>query len=214
MHSSPLVELLIRRITSNALGYGLLVDELMLVVGGFDDFGEVYALLEVDADEVVEVAVEDAADVGDLEVGAVVADHLVGVHNVGSDLVAELGGTVFALELGHVTATLLLLEVGEAGVEDAHRDVLVLELGAFVLDRYGDVGGQVLEPDGGGVLLDVLAAVPAGTEEVELDVVGVDLDLGDVLDFGQDLDQREAGMAQVGGVEGRQTDEAVDATLA
>ena len=186
----------------------------MLVVGGFDDFGEVYALLEVDADEVVEVAVEDAADVGDLEVGAVVADHLVGVHNVGSDLVAELGGTVFALEFGHVTATLLLLEVGEAGVEDAHRDVLVLELRAFVLDRYGDVGGQVLEPDGGGVLLDVLAAVPAGTEEVELDVVGVDLDLGDVLNFGQDLDQREAGVAQVGGVEGRQSDEAVDATLA
>ena len=72
----------------------------------------------------------------------------------------------------------------------------------------------MLEPDGGGVLLDVLAAVPAGTEEVELDVVGVDLDLGDVLNFGQDLDQREAGMAQVGGVEGRQADEAVDATLA
>ena len=32
---------------------------------------------------------------------------------------------------------------------------------------------------------------------------GVDLDLGDVFNFGQDLDQREAGVAQIGGVEGR-----------
>ena len=134
------------------------------------------------------------------------------MQHVAADLVAPLGSHPLAAETGEFVGPLPVLTVQQAGTKDAHGIFPVLVLGAFGLAGDDDAGGQVGEPDGGGDLLDVLSTRAAGTEEVHLEVIGADFDLGLLLDGGgQDLHLGEGGVAEVVGVVGGQSDEAVNA---
>jgi hypothetical protein len=72
-----------------------------------------------------------------------------------------------------------------------------------VRDAHGGVGG-----------VDVLAALAAGAVGVDAEVFGLDVDDDGVVDLGRDEDAGEAGVAALGGVEGRDADEAMDAGFA
>ena len=123
------------------------------------------------------------AGVVDAVVGHAVLGEVVGADLLGAIAAADLRAAV-GLDL---VALLALLEVEEAGAEDGHRLVLVLELRALVLADGDDAGGDVGDADGGGVLLDVLAAVSAGVEDVDTQVVRVDVHV-DVIGFREDGD--------------------------
>src|SRR3990172_11441446 len=105
---------------------------------------------------------------------------------VSSDLLRPLAGAHLG-SAGRVQLRPLsaLLDVQDARSQDRHRLGAVLELGALVLAHGGDAGRDVGYADGGGVLLPVLAAVAAGVEDVEAQVLLVDMHV-DVLSLWQD----------------------------
>jgi hypothetical protein len=77
-----------------------------------------------------------------------------------------------------------------------------------------EAGGEVGDADGGVGGVDVLAALAAGAVGVDAQVFGLDVDDDGVVDLGRDEDAGEAGVAALGGVEGRDADEAMDAGFA
>jgi hypothetical protein len=70
---------------------------------------------QIGADEGVDVAIHDAVYVAGAELGAVVFDHAVGLHDVRADLAAERDVELGLVELVCVRLTLLNFEVVEAG---------------------------------------------------------------------------------------------------
>ena len=96
---------------------------------------------EVGGDEIVYFAVEDGLGVGGLVVGAVVLDHLVGLEDVGADLVAPGDFAFFAVEFGDFVVAFLLFESFDFGLEEGEGDGAVLMLGAF---------GDTIDDDAGG----------------------------------------------------------------
>src|SRR3954452_424587 len=93
--------------------------------------------------EVVEVAVEHALDVADLEPRALVLHLLVRRHHVVTDLVAHRRLRRRPGDGGEGVLALLALEVGELRHEHLHRPRLVLRLTALVLARHHDTGREV-----------------------------------------------------------------------
>src|SRR3990172_9201520 len=118
-------------------------------------------------DDIFDVAVEEGGQVvpgvADAVVGHPVLGEVVGTYLLGALAGADLGAAG-RLDLLALPA---LLDIEDAGAEDGHRLVAVLELGALVLADGDDAGGDVGDADGGGVLLDVLAAVAAGVEDID-----------------------------------------------
>ena len=109
---------------------------------------------------------------------------------------------------------LLELQLRQLGAQHLHGVVTVLELAALRLAEHHDARGQVGQADGGGGLVDVLAAGAAGAAGLHLDVLRPDLDLAVVVQLGHDLHGGEAGLPPGVGVEGRYTDQSVHAVLA
>ena len=73
-------------------------------------FGFFGSEAEVCGYEIVYFAVEDGLGVGGLVIGAVVLDHLVGLEDVGADLVAPGDFALFAVDFGEFVVTFLLFE--------------------------------------------------------------------------------------------------------
>ncbi len=163
-------------------------------------------------DKAVELAVEDGVGVGFFVAGAGVLDEFVGLEDVVADLLAPAGRFAGA-ELANRGGVLFELHLGELAAEDFHGFFLVLELGAFVLNRDDGAGGEVGDADGGVGGVDGLAAVAAGVVDVDAKVFFVNSDVGAGLEDGKNFDEREGGLAEVVGVEGGKADEAVDAVL-
>ena len=128
-------------------------------------------------DEAVQVTVEDTLSVADLEVGPVVFDELVRMEHIAAYRIAAEAHADDASFLRELLLPFLLGELGEAGLEDTERGLLVRSLGAFVLALDDDAGRHVGDPDGGVRLVDVLAAGTLRTVRVDPEVVLVDLDV-------------------------------------
>ena len=109
---------------------------------------------------------------------------------------------------------LLELQLRQLGAQHLHGVVAILKLAALRLTEHHDAGGQVGQADGGGGLVDVLAACAGGAACLHLDVLGADLDLAVVVQLRHDLQGGKAGLTAGVGVEGTDTDETVDAVLA
>ena len=108
---------------------------------------------------------------------------------------------------------LLLGELGQPGLEDPHRGLLVRRLGALVLALDDDAGRQVRDPDGGVGLVDVLAAGALRAIGVDSQVALVDLDVAVLREQRRGNHLRERRVAPVRLVEGAQADEPVLAAL-
>ena len=109
---------------------------------------------------------------------------------------------------------LLGFQLQQLGPQHLHAVVLVLELAALLLGRHHDAGGLVDQADGGGGLVDVLAAGAAGPVDLHLDVLLPDLHGVVVLHLRHDLDGGKRGLPPGVGVEGGDADQTVDAVLA
>src|ERR1700722_16660264 len=70
------------------------------------------------------------------------------------------------------------------------------------------------DADGGVGGIDVLAALAAGAVGVDAEIFGLDVDDDSVVDLGRDEDAGEAGVATLGGVEGRDANQAMYASFA
>ena len=170
-------------------------------------------VVEVLADEAVDVAVEDSARVAHLEAGAVVLDALGRVERVRADLRAPLDRLLLAALGGEHLGTLSLLLFEELGAQEAHRGLAVLELRALVLALDDDAGRHVRDADRRVGLVHVLAAGSGSAVGVDAQVVLVDLDLDLVGDHRPHVHLGEGGVAARLRVEGRDADQAVDAAL-
>src|ERR1044072_9292614 len=116
------------------------------------------ALQQVFPDESVQVPVQHALRVPHLEPGAVVLHSLDGMERVATDLGAPFGRLGLSAFLGELLGALVLLEGEETGLQKAHRDRLVLGLGALVLALDDDTRRDVRDAHGRVGLVDVLAA--------------------------------------------------------
>src|SRR5882724_2919893 len=143
-----------------------------------------------------------------------VFDHAIGLHDVGADLAAEGDFQFGFVELVGVLLALLDFLVVELGAEHFHGQGAVFALAAFGLAGYHRVGGQVGDADGGFDLVYVLAAFAAGAVGVHAEFFGADVDLDAVVDFGDDEDGGERGVAAGGLVERGDADETMDAGFA
>src|SRR5215213_9304906 len=168
---------------------------------------------QIRTDEAVEIAVEHALRISDLEAGAMVLHELVRLEDVAADLAAEADVLRLAALAGELGLALLLAELRDARPEDAQRRLLVGRLGALVLALDDDAGRQVRQPDRGIRLVDVLAAGAARPVRVDPQLRLVDLHCALV---GQQRSHDHLGEARVAAVrlvEGRQANEPVDAAL-
>src|SRR6185437_12417898 len=161
----------------------------------------------------VEVAIQDAVDVADLELGAGVFAHLIGLEHIAADLAAEINVELAVFDLAGGSALLLELVLVEARTQDLHRHVLVLVLRALVLALHHDIGRQMDDAHRRVGHIDVLPALAAGAEGVNAQVLFADVDLDFVVNFRADEDAGKRGMAALGLVEGRDANQAVDAAL-
>ena len=143
--------------------------------------------------ELVQLAAEDPVELVHRELDPVVGEPVLG-EVVGADLLGALAAADLRaarrVELGPLALELALVE---AGAEDAHRLVLVLELRLLVLHRDDDAGRQVRDPHGGVGRVHGLAAGAGRAVDVDLEVVRVDLDL-DLLRLGHHGDRRRGGV--------------------
>src|SRR5262249_8407957 len=143
--------------------------------------------VEVIADEVVEIAVENALGVTRLVAGAMVLDPLVGVQEVAADLRAPGDVLDLAALLGQLLRAFALLQLDQLRAQELHRHRLVLGLRALVLALHDDAGGDVGDAHGRVGLVDVLAAGAGGAVGVDAQVGVVDLDLDTLVDQRADV---------------------------
>src|SRR5882757_3226049 len=169
---------------------------------------------EVGADEGGEVAVEDPVDVADAEFGAVVLDEAIGLHDVGTDLAAERDVELRFVEPVGFVAALLNFQVVEFRAQHLHGHFAVLVLAALHLAGHDDSAGNVRDANGGFHFIDILAALAAGAESVEFQVIRLDVDFDAVVHFGNDEDGGERSVATRGLIEGGNAYESVHAGFA
>src|SRR5581483_6299377 len=108
--------------------------------------------------ETIEISVEHALGVPDLETGSGVLHLLIRVQDVAPDRISaesHVHAAALACELG---LALLLRLLGEARAEDLQRSLLVRGLAALVLHRHDDVRGDVRDANRAVGLVHVLAA--------------------------------------------------------
>jgi anaerobic selenocysteine-containing dehydrogenase len=162
-------------------------------------------------EHLVDVAVEDGADIGVRFTRAGIFDLLVGLHDVGSDLVPPADFAFFNARL----FGLFLLEFifVQAGFEHLHRGSFVLVLAAVVLALYDDAGGFMRDPNGRLGFVDVLPAGPRSAVGVDADIFVLDDDIDVVVDFGGDHDGSKGGVPFGVGVERADAYQAVDAVF-
>src|SRR6266498_1225505 len=123
---------------------------------------------EVLVDERIEIAVEHALGISDLEARTLVLDLLIRMQNVVADrLPAEADVLDIASLLRQLRLTFLLGELGEPRLEDTHRRLLVRRLRALVLALGDDAGWQMRDPHGGICLVDVLTTCALGAVGVD-----------------------------------------------
>ena len=80
-----------------------------------------------------EVAVEDALDVADLEVGAQILDHLIRVQHIGADLTPPARLGLIPPDGLDLCKLFLSRHLGKAGRQQLHRSRPVLDLGPLGL---------------------------------------------------------------------------------
>src|SRR4030095_16357090 len=85
------------------------------------------------ANERVEPSIHDRFHGSDLDAGAIVLDDLVRRERVGADLAAEGDLLLLPGQVGQLLLLLLLVDLEEPRLEDAHRGIAVPELRALVL---------------------------------------------------------------------------------
>ena len=126
---------------------------------------------------------------------------------------------VYHLSLIHIYVVDLVLvllqsDLVQLSLHHLHGVLAVLQLAALGLAARHNAGGLVDQADGGGRLVDVLAACTGGAVDLHLDVGGVDFNVDVVVQLGHDLKAGETGLAAGVGVKRADAHQTVDAVLA
>ena len=106
------------------------------------------------------------------------------------------------------------LPLEQASAQDLHRGFAILGLAALVLAGDDDPGRNVRKANGRARLVHMLAARAGGAIGIHANVVVLQVDLGVRIDLRQHFDEREGGVAPMGGVEWREPHQPVRASFA
>src|SRR6185437_2129951 len=166
------------------------------------------------SNEHVEIPVQYAIHIAGFDAGAQVFDHAIGLQDIRANLGAEVNLELGVFNFFSDRALLFELVFVEARTQHLHRLLTVLVLRALILAGDDDVGGKMRHADGriGGV--DVLAALAAGAIGVDAQILRLDVDFNGVVDFRRDEDAGERGVAALGGIERRDSHQAMHAGFA
>src|SRR6516225_7660920 len=197
-------------ITSRAAALG----GVGLVVGLDVELALGFLREEIGADKRIEVAVEHAIHVADFEFGAMVLDEAVGLHHVGTDLAAEGDIHLGFVELLALFTALLHFEVVKFRTQHFHGHFALLVLAALHLAGHDDPCGSVCNAHRGFNLVDVLPALAAGAEGIQLQILRFDVHINAVVNFRNHKHRGERGVPASGLVKGRNPDQAVNAGFA
>ena len=170
--------------------------------------------LEVSKDKAIQITIHHGIDITGLVVGTVILDHGVGHEHIAADLVAPGDLILHALDVVDLVHVLLLCDLIQLCLQHFHGVVTVLELAALGLAADHDAGGLVDQTNSGRGLVDVLAACTGGAEHLHLDVLGADVHLNGVVQFGHHFQRGKAGLAAGVGIKRRHADQTVHAVLA
>ena len=138
---------------------------------------------QIGANKWIDVSIQDAVDVASAELGAMVFDHAVWLHDVGTNLAAERDVQLGLVELVGMRLALLDLEIVKPGAQHFHGHFAVFALAALGLAADDDIGRQVRDADGGLDFVDVLAALAARTECIDAQIFGTNVDFDAVVNF-------------------------------
>src|SRR5690606_22110307 len=145
--------------------------------------------------------------------GAQILDHLVGLENVGANLVAPADiGLAGRLGVGRFLA-LLQLHLIEPRLQHVHGGGAVLVLAALLLAGHDATGGQMGDADRRIRGVHGLPARARGAVGVDLEVAFANLDVDGIVDHGIDPDAGKAGVAAGGRIIGADAHQPVHAAL-
>src|SRR5215469_4952830 len=169
---------------------------------------------EIGADKRLEVTIENAVDVANFEFGAVVLDEPIGLHHIGTDLAAEGNVHLCFVEFVAFFAALLHFEIIEFRSQHFHSHFAVLVLAALHLTGDDDARGNVRDAVSGFDLVDVLSGLAAGTEGIELQVLGLDVHFDTVVNLRNHKNRGERSVTASGLIKGRNANEAMNTGFA
>src|ERR1051326_2042836 len=121
------------------------------------------ARAEPRVDEAVEITVEHPLRIARAHTGAQVLHHLVRLQHIAANLTAPPDLALFAVELVHLGALLVLLFFVEPRFQDIHRRRAILDLRTFVLANHDNAGRDVREAHRGVRRVHALPAFAGGT---------------------------------------------------
>src|SRR5258705_5262382 len=124
-----------------------------------------------------------------------VLDLTIRLHDVGANLAAEGDVHLGFVEPVGLRLALLNFEVVEARAKHLHGELAIFVLAALDLAADDDIGGKVRDAHGGLYLVDVLAALAAGSESVDAQIFRTDIDFDFVVDLGNYEDRCEGRVA-------------------
>jgi len=159
-------------------------------------------------------AVEDGVHVARLLAGPVVLDHLVGLEDVGADLVAPGDPSLLIVGLGGGRLPFGDLALVEFGFEHLEGGGPIPMLAPVALALDHDARGQVANADGRVGLVDVLTTRAAGAVRVHMQVFVPQLDLDLFVKDRGHIDSSEGRVSAAARVEGGDAHQPVHSHLA
>src|SRR5262252_1045753 len=104
------------------------------------------SILEVRLHELLQVTVENAIDISDLNSSSKVFHHPIGLKNVRTNLTSESDFQFAVLDRLRFRLLFFHLELEKPGAQNFHADVAVLVLGPLILALNDDTGRKVCYP--------------------------------------------------------------------
>src|SRR6185436_9724130 len=161
----------------------------------------------------IDTAVHHFLDIGNLELGAMVVDHGVGLEDVAPDLAAEAYIRLGRIERGLVRFATFDLRLIKFVLQHLHRLALVLELGALLLRSNNCPRWYVSDPNRGAGFVDVLAPGAGRAIDIDPEILFANLDVDFLVDDGINEDRRKARVTAGVVIERRDPHQAVHARL-
>ena len=139
--------------------------------------------------------------------------HLVGLEDVGANLVTPRGLDVFAADLLNGIQMMLLLQGEQFSLEHIEGIFTVLNLAALGLTVHNKTGGDVFEAHRGRDFIHILTSRSTGANEFPFELVFFDFEFSIVIDFRSHFHESERGFTGVFSIERGEAHQAVNAVF-
>ena len=143
----------------------------------------------------IDLSVHDRLDVAGFDPGPMILDHLIGLKDIGTDLVSPGNIPFFPVLTIQFGALSILLDLINFGLQHVQRHLTISALAPFGLAGHNDSGRKMSNSDRGLDFVNVLAAFAAAPESINGKIFFVNFDCHIFLQFRHRIDTGKGGMA-------------------